>query len=111
MTVQAAIVRIKHLRSPLFLLALARMGAQAFPEFRSVGLAESKEFHGFSVDKKNVLEIDGEAARFLCQYAPKHVDILSCNPAAYEQHHEIFSVNDSIDSAAHCGSGSILLFL
>jgi hypothetical protein len=26
-----------------------------------------------------------------------------CNPTAYEQHHEIFSANDSIDSAAHCG--------
>ena len=68
-----------------------------------MGLAESKEFHGFSVDKKNVFEIDGEAARFLFQYAPKHVDMFSCNPAAYEQHHEIFSANDSIDSAAHFG--------
>src|SRR5438445_9730326 len=73
------------------------------PEFRSVGLAESKEFHGFSVDKKNVFEIDGEAARFLFQYAPKYVDMFSCNPAAYEQHHEAFSANDSIDSAAHFG--------
>ena len=71
------------------------------PEFRSVGLAESKEVHSFSVDKKNVFEIDGEAARFLFQYAPKYVDMFSCNPAAYEQHHEIFSANDSIDSAAH----------
>lgn len=35
------------------------------PELRSVGLAESKEFYGFSVDKKNVFEVDGEAARFL----------------------------------------------
>jgi hypothetical protein len=52
------------------------------PEFRSVGLAESKEFHSFSVDKKNVFEIDGEAARFLFQHAPKHVDVFSCNPAA-----------------------------
>ena len=76
---------------------------RTIPEFRSVGLAERKEFHGFSVDKKNVFEIDGEAARFLFQYAPKYVDMFSCNPAAYEQHHEIFSANDSIDSAAHCG--------
>src|SRR5882762_5132054 len=75
---------------------------RTIPEFRSVGLAESKEFHGFSVDKKNVLEIDGEAARFLFQYAPKYVDMFSCNPAAYEQHHEVFSGNDSVDSAAHC---------
>src|SRR5260370_23943647 len=74
---------------------------RTIPEFHSVGLAESKEFHGFSVDKKNVFEIDGEAARFLFQYAPKHVDMFSCNPAAYEQHHEIFSSNDSVDSAAH----------
>ena len=73
------------------------------PEFRSVGLAESEEFHSFSVDKKNVFEIDGEAARFLFRYAPKYVDMFSCSPAAYEQHHEIFSGNDSIDSAAHFG--------
>src|SRR3954468_6049447 len=76
---------------------------RTIPEFRSVGLAESKEFHGFSVNKKNVFEIDGEAARFLFEYAPKHVDMFSCNPAAYEQHHEIFSANPSVDSAAHCG--------
>ena len=68
-----------------------------------MGLAERKEFHGFSVDKKNIFEIDGEAARFLFQYAPKHVDMFPCNPAAYEQHHEAFSANDSIDSAAHFG--------
>ena len=67
------------------------------------GLAESKEFHAFSVDKKNVFEIEGEAVRFLFQYAPKHVDMFSGNPAAYEQHHETFSANDSIDSAAHFG--------
>src|SRR5713101_4658803 len=76
---------------------------RTIPEFRSVGLAESKQFHGFSVDKKNVFEIDGEAARFLFQYAPKHVDMFPSNSAAYEQHHEIFSANDSIDSAAHFG--------
>src|SRR6266404_7772413 len=76
---------------------------RAIPEFRSVGLAESKEFHGFSVDKKNVLEIDREAARFLFQYAPKQVDMFSCNLAAYEQHHETFSASDSVDSAAHFG--------
>src|SRR6266851_6677430 len=83
---------------------------RTIPEFRSVGLAESKQFHGFSVDKKNVLEIDGEAARFRFQYAPKYVDMFSCNPATYEQHHEIFSANDSIDSAAHCGL-SVQLFI
>jgi hypothetical protein len=76
---------------------------RTIPEFRSVALAESKEFHGFSVDKKNVFEIDGEAARFLFQYAPKHVDMFAGNPAAYEQHHETFSGNDPIDSAAHFG--------
>jgi hypothetical protein len=76
---------------------------RTIPEFRSSGLAESKESHAFPVDKKNVFEIDGEAARFLFQYAPKHVDMFSCNPAAYEQHHEVFSANDSVDSAAHFG--------
>src|SRR6267143_1398648 len=75
---------------------------RTIPEFRSPGLAESKEFHGFSVDKKNVFEVDGEAARFLFQYAAKHVDMFPGNPAAYEQHREIFSANDSVDSAAHC---------
>src|SRR6267143_6627187 len=74
---------------------------RTIPEFSSVGLAESKEVHGFSVDKKNVFEIDGEAARFLFQYAPKYVDMFSCNPAAYEQHHEVLSANDPVDSAAH----------
>src|SRR6202795_3915118 len=85
---------------------------RTIPEFRSVGLAESKEFHAFSVDKKNVFEIDGEAARFLFQSASKHVDMFSCNPAAYEQHDEVVSVNDSVDSAAHLWAfGSILPFL
>src|ERR1700719_2301761 len=73
------------------------------PELRSVGLAESKEFHGVSVDKKNVSEINGEAARFLFQYAPKHLDMFPCNPAAYEQLDETFSANDSINSAVHFG--------
>jgi hypothetical protein len=76
---------------------------RTIPEFRSVGLAESKEFHGFSVDQINVFEIDGEAARFPLQYAPKYVDMFPCNAAAYEQHHETFSANDSIDSAGHFG--------
>jgi hypothetical protein len=85
---------------------------RTIPEFRSLGLAESKESHGFSVDKKNVFEIDGEAARFLFQHAPKHVDMFPCNPAAYKQHHETFSANDSIDSAAHCHCGlSVQSFL
>jgi len=42
-----------------------------------VVLAESKEFHGFSVDEKNVFEIDSEAARFLFQHAPKQS---TCSP-------------------------------
>jgi hypothetical protein len=74
---------------------------RTIPEFRSVCLTESKEFHGFSVGKKNILKIDGEAARFLFQYAPKHVDMFPCNAAADEQHQETFRANDSIDSAAH----------
>jgi len=76
---------------------------RTIPEFRSVGFAESKELHGCSADKNNVLEIDGEATRFLFQYAPKHVDMFPRNPATYEQHHAIVIANDSIDSAAHCG--------
>src|SRR5271165_4624429 len=69
---------------------------RTIPEFRSVGLAKSKKFHGFSVDKNSVFEIDGEAARFLFQYAPKHVHMFPCNPAAHEHHHETFSANNSI---------------
>jgi hypothetical protein len=33
---------------------------RTIPDFRSVGFAERKEFHGFSVDKQNILEIDGD---------------------------------------------------
>jgi len=106
MTAQAFTVRIIHLRCPLFpLTPCFDVGPRAsalsldpfadigriIPEFSSVGLAESKEFHGFSVDKKNGFKIDNEAALFLFPYAPKHVDMFSCNPAAYEQHHEVFS--------------------
>ena len=76
---------------------------RTIPEFRSVGLAESKECHGFSVDKKNVFEIDGEAARFLFQYAPKYVDMFCCNPAAYEQHHEISAVTTRSILQLICG--------
>jgi hypothetical protein len=75
---------------------------RTIPEFSSVDLPESKESHGFSVDKKNVFEINGGSTRFLFQYASKHVDMFPCNAAAYEQHHETFRANDSIDSAAHC---------
>jgi hypothetical protein len=74
---------------------------RAVPEFRSVSLAESKEPHGFSVDKKNVFQIDHEAGRLLFQHVPKHLDMFSCNPAAYGQHHEVFSADTSVDSAAH----------
>ena len=74
---------------------------RTIPEFRSIGLTVRQEFHGFSVDELNVLEVNGDAARFLFQYAPKYVDVFPCNLAAYEQHHEIFSGNDSVDSAAH----------
>jgi hypothetical protein len=92
MMVEAATVLVKHLRCPPFLLALVCPFSRdpftdigrTIPEFRSVGLAESKEFHGFSVDKKNVFEIDGKPARFPFQYAPKHVDMFPCNPATYE---------------------------
>ena len=77
---------------------------RTIPELRSVGLAESKQFHGFFVDQKNVLEIDGEAARLLFQYAPKHGDMFPANPAAYEQHHPLVIAHDSVDSAAHGGS-------
>ena len=34
-----------------------------------MGLAESKESHGFSVDKHNVFEIDGEAPDSWAFYA------------------------------------------
>lgn len=75
---------------------------RTIPEFPALGLAESKEFHGVSVDKKNVSEIDGEAARFLSQYAPEHIDLFPCNASAYIQDRKIFRANDSIDSAVRC---------
>ena len=77
---------------------------RTIPEFRSVGLAESKELHGLSVDKKNILEIDCESTRLPLQYAAKHVDMFPSNPAAYEQDHAIAIANDSVDSAAHRGT-------
>ena len=74
---------------------------RTIPEFRSVRLTERKEFHRFSVYKKNVLEIDGQSIRFLFQCASQRVDMFPCNPAAYEQHHAIVIANHSVDSAAH----------
>ena len=74
---------------------------RTIPEFRSVGLPESKKSHGFSVDKKNVFEIDGEAAGFLFQYAPKHIHIVLCNPSANAQDIKILSDNNAVNSAAH----------
>ncbi len=74
---------------------------RTIPQFRSVRLTERKEFHRFSVYKKNVLQIDGEAARFPCQCASQRVNMFACDPAAYEQHHAIVIGNHSVDSAAH----------
>ena|SRR5580700_819205 len=74
---------------------------RTIPELNSVGFADSKEFHGFPVDKKNVSEIDGKVPRFLFQHASKHLDMFPGNAAAYEQHHETFRAIDSIDPAAH----------
>ncbi len=68
-------------------------------EFRSVALSASKKFHGLSVDKKNVFEIDGEGPRFLVHFASEHVDMFPAHATAYEQHHETFRANDSVDSA------------
>jgi hypothetical protein len=78
---------------------------RTIPEFASIGLAQSQELHAFSIDKKNVLEIDGKSARFLFQYAAKHVDMFPRNSTAYEQHHAIVSANVSVDSAAHSEFG------
>src|SRR5580698_11357352 len=81
---------------------------RTIPEFRSVGFAKSKELYCFSINKKNVLEIDGEAARFPFQYPPKHVDMFPRNPATHEQHHAIVLANGSVDSAVHRGSSGLL---
>jgi hypothetical protein len=53
---------------------------RTIPEFSSFGLAESKEFHGFSVDKNNVFEIDaffGSPSLYLLQFCakPRHSTI------------------------------------
>jgi hypothetical protein len=52
------------------------------PEFRSMGLAASQEFHGISVDENNVFKIDDEAAGLLFQYAPKRIDMFPGDLAA-----------------------------
>ncbi len=81
----------------------ASLNVRTLSEFRFVCLAKSKKLHGVPVDKKNVLEIDGKATRFLFKYASKRIDMFSCNPAADDQQHEVFSADDSVDSAAHDG--------
>ena len=76
---------------------------RTIPEFCPVVLAERKEFYSFPVDEENVFQIDCEpATRFLLHYVPKHIDMLPGDPAAYEQHYEIVSRNNPVDSAAHC---------
>src|ERR1700734_1798313 len=80
------------------------------PEFRSEGLALSKQLHGFSVDKKNVLEIDGQSIRFLFHCASQRLNMFPGNPAAYEQPHALVLSNDSVDPAAHCGSSVYFLY-
>jgi hypothetical protein len=82
---------------------------RTIPELGSVSLGESQKFHGFSVDKKNVLKIDFESIRLLIQYAAKHLDMFPRNLATYEQHHTIAIANHSVDSAAH-GRSSIYFF-
>jgi hypothetical protein len=84
---------------------------RTIPEFRSVGLALNKQLHGFSVDKQNVLEIDGQSIRFLFQCASQRVNMFPANPAAYEQHHFMVLANDSVDPAAHCGSSVLSIAL
>src|SRR6202044_4075461 len=57
------------------------------PEFRSEGLALSKQLHGFSVDKKNVLEIDGQSIRFLFQRDSQRLNMFPGYLPPYQQHH------------------------
>jgi hypothetical protein len=57
---------------------------RTIPEFRSVGFAERKKLHGFSVDKPNVLKVDGQSIRFPFQCAPQRVDMFPCNSTTYE---------------------------
>ena len=73
-----------------------------------MGLAERKEFHGFSVDKKNVFEIDGRA-RFLRWPGPLPVRTSRSMPTyssvicpPMQNTTRYFTTKDSVDSPAHC---------
>jgi hypothetical protein len=61
----------------------------------------SKKFHSLSVDQIDVLEIDCNRTRFGSYCVALCVQILTCNPAAYAQDHDIVSAGHSVNSAAH----------
>jgi hypothetical protein len=75
--------------------------AWTISEFSPVSLAASKQFHGFTVDERHVLEIDSQCARFLSQRIPERVHMFSYKLPSYAQHDKIVSANHSVDSAAH----------
>lgn len=54
----------------------------AVPEFCAVQFAKCQESYGVSVDKKNVLKIDGHYASFLFEQSPKEIHILLGNLSA-----------------------------
>jgi len=74
---------------------------RAVPEFSSVELSSSEEFHSLAVDQIDVLEIDSNRTRIILDYVAKCVHILFCNPAAYAQHHDVVAADNPVDSAAH----------
>jgi hypothetical protein len=64
-------------------------------------LTARKELHGFAIDEKNVLEIDGNPARLLLQQFAKHFYMLCGNPATDAQNNEVLPIYQSVDSATH----------
>src|SRR5215469_1076013 len=70
-------------------------------EFSSICFRERKESYGFLVHEKYVLKIDDHRLSFLFEGGPKRIHMLACDPPTYAEDHEIFSSNNSLDSASH----------
>jgi hypothetical protein len=74
-------------------------------------LAARKEFHGFAIEEKNVLEIDGNPPRLPRYQGAKHVHMVCGNPATDPQNNQVLPINQSVDSAIHVITVMSFLFL
>jgi hypothetical protein len=64
---------------------------------------EQQEFHRRAVDHADLLEIDGNGLAFLIDRGTKDIHIVSSNPPAYAQEHDVAINQTSVDSAGHSG--------